>query len=89
MFHKVRYCGSWFDYGQRQPPEVFCKKKACNFIKKRLQHRCFPVKFKKFSKTFILKKICERLLLYGLKKEADRKYSEVASSEFLKIFSKN
>ena len=24
---------------------------ACNFIKKRLQHRCFPVKFVKFTKT--------------------------------------
>ena len=25
--------------------------KACNFIKKRLQHKCFPVKFVKFLKT--------------------------------------
>ena len=25
--------------------------KACNFIKKRLQHRCFPVKFAKFLKA--------------------------------------
>ena len=24
---------------------------ACNFIKKRLQHRCFPVKFVKFLRT--------------------------------------
>ena len=37
---------------------------ACNFIKKRLQHWCFPVKFAKFSRTSILKKICERLLLF-------------------------
>ena len=29
--------------------------KACSFIKKRLQHRCFPVKFHKFLKTHILK----------------------------------
>ena len=35
----------------------------CNFIKKKLQHRCFPVKFEKFLKTPILKNICERLLL--------------------------
>ena len=28
---------------------------ACNFIKKRLQHRCFPVKFAKFPRIFILK----------------------------------
>ena len=37
---------------------------ACNFIKKRLWHRCFPVKFVKFSRTPILKNICERLLLH-------------------------
>ena len=36
---------------------------ACNFIKKRLQHMCFPVKFHKFLRTPILKNICERLLL--------------------------
>ena len=36
---------------------------ACNFVKKRLQHRCFPVKFAKFLITFISKNICERLLL--------------------------
>ena len=34
-----------------------------NFIKKRLKHRCFPMKFAKFLRTPILKKICERLLL--------------------------
>ena len=27
--------------------------KACNFIKKRSQHRCFPVKFTKFIRTLI------------------------------------
>ena len=36
---------------------------ACNFIKKRLQHRFFSVKFAKLLRTPILKKICERLLL--------------------------
>ena len=25
--------------------------KACTFVKKRLQHRCFPVKFAKFLRT--------------------------------------
>ena len=40
------------------------KLQACNFVKKRLQHKCFPVKFTKFLITFVLKKICERLLLY-------------------------
>ena len=33
---------------------------ACIFIKKRLQHSCFPVKFEKFLRTPILKIICER-----------------------------
>ena len=27
--------------------------KACNFIKKRLQHKCFPVKFAKFLRMLI------------------------------------
>ena len=25
--------------------------KACNFVNKRLQHKCFPVKFAKFLRT--------------------------------------
>ena len=37
---------------------------SCNFIKKRLQHRCFPIKFAKFLRTPILKNICERLFLF-------------------------
>ena len=36
---------------------------ACNFIKHRLQQRCFSVKFVRFLRTFILKSICKRLLL--------------------------
>ena len=35
----------------------------CKNIKKRLQHRCFPLKFAKFWRTPILNNICERLLL--------------------------
>ena len=31
--------------------QMFFGLKACNFIKKRLQHRCFPVKFKKILRT--------------------------------------
>ena len=38
---------------------------ASNFIKKRLQHSCFPMKFAKFLRTRILKNISERLLLEG------------------------
>ena len=37
---------------------------ACNFIKKILQNRCFPMKFAKFLRTPILKNICERLPLF-------------------------
>ena len=37
--------------------------KACNFIKKRLQHRRFPAKSAEFVRTPISKNICERLLL--------------------------
>ena len=32
-------------------------------IKKRLQHRCFPVNVMKFFRTHILNNICEQLLL--------------------------
>ena len=35
----------------------------CNFIKERLQRKCFPVNFAKFLKTPILKDISEWLLL--------------------------
>ena len=34
-----------------------------NFIKEKLQHRCFPVNIAQFAKVPILKNICERLLL--------------------------
>ena len=37
---------------------------VCNFIKKRLQHRYFPVIIAKFLRIPILKNICERLLLF-------------------------
>ena len=35
----------------------------CNFIKKRLQCRCFPDNIAKFLRTPILKNFCEKLLL--------------------------
>ena len=40
--------------------------KTSNFLKKRLQHRCFPVNIAKFLRTVILMKICEQLLLQFL-----------------------
>ena len=36
---------------------------ACSFIKKRLQHRCFPMNTARFLRTPILRSICERILL--------------------------
>ena len=39
---------------------------VCKFIKKRLPHRCFPVKFAKCLRTPILKNICERPRLHIL-----------------------
>ena len=36
---------------------------VCNFIKQKLQHRCFLCNLAKFVRTSILKNICERLLL--------------------------
>ena len=37
--------------------------KVCNFIKKRIQHKCFPLNIANFLRTPVLKNICERLLL--------------------------
>ena len=54
------------------PPKIISKPmfpddsggiKICNFIKRRLQHRFFPVIIAKFLRALILKNICERLLL--------------------------
>ena len=39
---------------------------ACNFIKKRLQHRCFLVNIAKVLRIHISKNICERLLPQSL-----------------------
>ena len=32
---------------------------VCNFIKKRLQHRCFPAKYAKFLKAPFSKNLCD------------------------------
>ena len=42
-----------------------------NFIKKRPQHRCLPVKFMNILITSILKNICERLLLTKLNRKVN------------------
>ena len=41
----------------------FIKVKACKFIKKRLQHKCFPVNFVRFLRTPFLQNTSGRLLL--------------------------
>ena len=40
--------------------------KTCNFLKKKLQHRCFLVNIAQFLRALILMKICEQLLLQFL-----------------------
>ena len=38
----------------------FATLKLCNFIKKRLQHKCFPVKFHKFLRApFFTEHVCD------------------------------
>ena len=53
---------------QKQPPEVFYNKGAlrpqtCNFIKKRLWHRCCPLNFAKCLRTTFSQNTSGRLLL--------------------------
>ena len=56
--------------------------KGCNFIEKRLQHRCFSVKFTKCLRAPIFNNICEQLLLklstnkknFTLQKHSCQKY---------------
>ena len=42
---------------------LFRRVKCLFRYRKRFRHKCFPVKFGKYLRTPILKKICERLLL--------------------------
>ena len=60
---------------------------ACNFIKKRLQHRCFPVNIAKFLRRPILKNIynngCSCLYVLALLCTfLHRKYKKACSSDF-------
>ena len=56
---------------------------ACNFIKKRLRLRYFPVYFAKIFRTPTLKNIWERLLLSFIKKETP---TQAVSCEFWEFF---
>ena len=51
-------------------------RKACNFIKRKLQHRYFPVKFAKYLKAPIFKNILQRLLLEGERSETSKGISK-------------
>ena len=42
---------------------IIAGRQACNVIKKRLQHRCFPKKFEKFLRTTVFTKHSRWLLL--------------------------
>ena len=44
--------------------------KSLQFFKKRLQHKCFPMKFAKLIRIPILRNICKRLLLEVFMKKA-------------------
>ena len=66
MFFKIRVVKNFAIFGGKDLCWSYFKvldPEAYNFIKKRLQHRCFLVNIAKFLRAPILKKICERLLL--------------------------
>ena len=50
--------------------------------KKRLRHRCFPVKFAKFLRTTILRNVCKRLFLNSIQKETP---TQALSSEVCEL----
>ena len=69
MFCKKSVLKNFVSLIRKQPvlESLFIKAaglKVCNFIKMRLQHKCFSVKYAKFLRTLIVKIICERLLLH-------------------------
>ena len=60
----------FFKIGARESLAIFTEKrlKACDFIKKRLQHRCFPVNIAKFLRTAFFIEHLWWLLLNSLSK---------------------
>ena len=60
----------------------------CNFIKKRLQHRCFPANIAKFLKALVLKNICE-LLLKRFPLRINNKQAAYEGAIFSKKLNKN
>ena len=58
--NSANFTGKYLCWSLLQP----CNFQPSNFIKKRLQHQCFSVKFAKFLRTSILTKIYVRMLLF-------------------------
>ena len=56
---------------------LFLIKLQGSLTKKRLQHRCFPVKFEKILRTPILKNIYERVLLLITPYQSQRKIRQL------------
>ena len=62
---------STFLFFQKQSPWVVLflrcfRRPACNFIKKRLQHRCFPLNFLIFKNTFFEEHLWRLFLSFGI-----------------------
>ena len=51
MFLKIRFLKNFSNFTKKQP---VLEPLGLNIVKKRLQHRCFPVKFAKFLRTLFL-----------------------------------
>ena len=54
MFFKIGVLKNFAKFTRKHLCKDVARLKACNFVKKRLQHRHFLVKFAKFSKTPLL-----------------------------------
>ena len=56
----TKFTGKYLCQSARVP---FSRAQACNLLKKRLWHRCFPVNFEKFLRTSFLQSTSGRVLL--------------------------
>ena len=61
---------------------------ACNFIKKRLQHRCFPMKFIKFFRALFLQNISTLVAASGSKQCTLKVYAAKKGMIHLNVTSK-
>ena len=64
MLYKKSYSWKFHNIHKKTPASEPLYDNIAGFVKKRLQHKCFPVNTVKFLRTLILNNICERLLLY-------------------------